>query len=155
MSISRRNFIKAASVSAIAVGTIGKPGRVALAHQAEITTTDLLAYYTQATFTQYINSVFRIHGFATVDATLVKVRDTLPLKVARLSGRESFLLHFVGGSVQLPQATYTVEHPALGTFKLFLVPGGDEKGVPSYIATINRLGYTTKPGGSRKPAHRN
>lgn len=142
MSISRRIFIKMASITAITAGTVGKSALVAFAQDAA---TDPLSNYTQATFTQYINSIFRLHGFRTVDVTLEKVEDTLPATVSRSGGRESFVLHFRGGGVQLPQNTYTVEHSALGTFKLFLVPNGaDENGAKSYVATLNRLAYSTK-----------
>ena len=147
MPISRRIFIKTASVAAIAAATIGKSTLAVLAQGA----TDPLSYYTQATFTQYINSIFRLHGFRTVEVMLEKVQDTLPATVTRTGGRESFALHFRGGDVQLPQDTYTVEHPALGNFQLFLVPGGaDENGAQSYVATINRLAYTSKPSAAPK-----
>ena len=66
---------------------------------------------------------------------LEKVEDTLHATVSRTGGRESFMLHFRGGDVQLPQDTYTVEHSALGNFRLFLVPSGaDENGAQSYVA---------------------
>ena len=150
MSISRRLFIKTASAFSLALGTITKSSLAVLAQGSGAT--DPLAYYTQQTFTQYLNSIFRLHGFTTVDVTLKKVQDVLPAKVARTAGHESFNLHFVGGSVQLPQNTYTVEHAALGIFILFLVPdGADENGAQHYVAAINRLPYTAKPGGPRKP----
>lgn len=153
MPISRRIFIKTASVAALAA-TVGKTGLVAIAQgtmQHGASATDPLAYYTQATFTQYINSIFRLHGFTSVDVKLEKVQDTLPATVMRTGGRESFVLHFRGGDVQLPQDTYTVEHPALGNFRLFLVPNGpDENGAQSYVATINRLAYTAKPSPAPK-----
>ncbi|HEV2903628.1 MAG TPA: hypothetical protein VGW32_01195 [Pyrinomonadaceae bacterium] len=149
MPISRRIFIRTASVAAIAAATVGKSALIAFAQgtmQPGARATDPLAYYTQATFTQYINSIFRLHGFRTVDVMLEKVQDTLPATVSRTGGRESFVLHFRGGDVQFPQDTYTVEHPALGNFRLFLVPSGaDENGAQSYVATINRLAYTAKP----------
>ena len=148
MPISRRIFIKTASVAAIVAATVGKSTLAVLAQGGA---TDPLSYYTQATFTQYINSIFRLHGFRTVEVMLEKVQDTLPATVTRTGGRESFVLHFRGGDVQLPQDTYTVEHPALGNFKLFLVPGGaDENGAQSYVATINRLAYTSKPSAAPK-----
>jgi hypothetical protein len=153
MPISRRIFIKTASIAAI-TATVGKSALVAVAQgvmQPGASTTDPLAYYTQATFTQYINSIFRIYGFRTVDVTLVKVEDTLSANVSRTGGRESFVLHFRGGDVKLPQDTYTVEHAALGSFGLFLVPNGaDENGAQSYAATINRLAYTAKPNPAPK-----
>ena len=153
MPISRRIFIKTASIAAVAA-TVGKPALVAVAQgtmQPGANTSDPLAYYTQATFTQYINSIFRLYGFRTVDVTLVKVQDTLSANVSRTGGRESFVLHFRGGDVQLPQDTYTVEHAALGTFRLFIVPSGaDENGAQSYAATINRLAYNAKPNSAPK-----
>lgn len=149
MSISRRIFIRTVSFAAIAAAIVGKPAVLAFAQgtmQRGASSSDPLAYYTQATFTQYINSIFRLHGFRSVDVMLEKVQDTLPATVSRTGGRESFVLHFRGGDVQLPQDTYTVEHAALGNFRLFLVPGGpDENGAQSYVATINRLAYTAKP----------
>ena len=148
MSISRRIFIKTASIAAIAAATIGKSTLTAFAQGGAA---DPLAYYTQATFTQYINSIFRLYGPRTVEVKLEKVEDSLPATVSRTGGRESFILHFRGGDTQLLQDTYTVEHPALGTFKLFLVPNGaDENGAQSYVATINRLAYTAKPSTAHK-----
>ena len=148
MPISRRIFIKTASIAAIAA-TVGKTALVAFAQgamQPGASATDPLAHYTQSTFTQYVNSIFRLHGSRTVEVMLEKVEDTLPATVSRTGGRESFVLYFRGGDVKLPQDTYTVEHPALGNFQLFLVPGGaDENGAQSYVATINRLAYTSKP----------
>ncbi|MFZ0751205.1 MAG: twin-arginine translocation signal domain-containing protein, partial [Pyrinomonadaceae bacterium] len=104
MPISRRIFIKAASIAAIAVATVGKSTLEALAQGGA---TDPLSYYTQATFTQYVNSIFRLHGFRTVEVMLEKVQDTLPATVTRTGGRESFMLHFRGGDVHFPQGTYT------------------------------------------------
>ncbi|HEY5839143.1 MAG TPA: hypothetical protein VIT19_08915, partial [Pyrinomonadaceae bacterium] len=99
----------------------------------------------------YINSIFRLHGSRTVEVMLEKVQDTLPATVTRSGGRESFVLHFRGGDVQLPQDTYTLEHPALGNFKLFVVPGGaDKNGAQSYVATVNRLSYASKPSAAPK-----
>jgi hypothetical protein len=157
MSISRRIFMRVATVAAIGAGFAGKPAVLAIAQEigdkvGAPTQDDPLSFYTQSTFLQYVNSVFRLRGFTVVDVTLVKVEDTLPAKVSKAAGRESFVLHFRGGSVKLPQDTYVVEHPALGTFKLFLVPSGsDENGAEGYVATINRLAYTAKPSAPRKP----
>jgi hypothetical protein len=151
MSISRRKFIRLGTIAAIAAGISIRPSLIALAQDVVdkaggTTVTDPLANYTQSTFAQYVNSIFRLRGFTTVDVTLVKVEDTLPAKVSRAGGRESFALFFRGGSIKLPQDTYIVEHAALGTFRLFLVPSGaDENGAQGYVAIINRLPYGTKP----------
>jgi len=137
MSISRRLFIKTASVTAVAAATIGKSTLASFAQEPD---EDPLANYTQATFTQNINSIFVLHGPSTIEVTLVSVQDTLPSNVEPAPGRESFVLHFRGGSQQLPQNTYTMDHAALGTFQLFLVPSGpDENGAQGYAATINRV----------------
>ncbi|MFN2579358.1 MAG: hypothetical protein ABR607_16935 [Pyrinomonadaceae bacterium] len=107
---------------------------------------DPLSFYTQSTFLQYVYSVFRLHGPTIVDVTLEKVEDTLPATVSKTGGRESFILFFRGGTRELSQDTYTVDHPALGTFQLFLVPGGpDQYGAQSYTATVNRLAFTATP----------
>jgi hypothetical protein len=157
MSISRRKFISAGTIAAIAAGISLKPSFIALGQDlldqiGAPRGTDPLSFYTQSTFAQYVNSVFRLRGFTVVDVTLTKVEDTLPAKTSREGGRESFSLHFQGGNIQLPQDTYIVEHPALGTFRLFLVPSGaDENGAQGYVAIINRLAYTTKPASPRNP----
>jgi len=121
---------------------------------------DPLANYTKATFTQYLNSVFELHAVSGVVAvTLLQVDDMPAAK-----GGECFTLLFRGGSRALRQDTYTISHPALGTFQLLLVPvGTDQNGAQGYLATINRLSYvdalapapvrssTTKRSGSMKP----
>jgi hypothetical protein len=99
---------------------------------------DPLANYTKATFISYLNSVFQLHTVSGVIAvTLLKVDDMAPPK-----GGECFSLLFRGGSRGFGQDTYTIDHAALGTFKLLLVPvGTDDNGAQGYLATINRLTY--------------
>lgn len=130
-----------------------RPGLVALGRaQGENTgapsANDPLSFYTMATFLPYVSSVFTLRGFnTTVEVTLTRVQDTLPVDISRAGGRESFVLEFHGSDGKLPQDTYVVEHAALGTFRLFLVPGGpDKNGSQGYVATINRLAYVSKPG---------
>ena len=155
MSISRRIFIKAGALAAIAAGIAVKPAVLALAQGQIAPVADPLSNYTQATFEQYVNSIFTLRRFVTLEVVLEKVEDTLSPKVSRAGGRESFTLHFRGGGQALRQDTYVVDHPALGTFSLFLVPSGaDENGAQGYVAVINRLAYTgasTAPGGTQKP----
>src|SRR5260370_41116446 len=68
--------------------------------------------------------------------------DLIPGTSNPQTGRECFSLLFRGGSVALPQHTYKLEHPSLGTFPLFLVPGKpDDNGAQSFVAIINRLSY--------------
>src|SRR5713226_6985949 len=69
--------------------------------------------------------------------------DLIPGTSNPQTGRECFSLLFRGGSVALPQHSYKIEHPSLGTFQLFLVPGGpDDNGAQSFVAIINRLPYS-------------
>ena len=157
MSISRRVFIKTAALAAVLAGISLKPGLLALAQEPTVAlpASDPLSNYTQATFAQYVNSIFTLRGPKTIEVTLTSVEDTLPAKASRAGGRESFTLHFRGGGTALPQDTYVIEHPSLGTFRMFLVPTTtDENGAQGYVAVVNRLAYNNTipaPGGMRKP----
>jgi hypothetical protein len=156
MSITRRKFLRAGTLVALSAavplkgallvsgqtrkGSKGLPG-AGLTSQSP---SDLLGSYSKSAFSSYLNSIFRLHtGYSSVDVTLVQVDDTEPQAKGTSAGGECFSLVFVGGSVALSQGTYQVEHPALGSFQLFLVPGGaDRYGAQSYVAIINRLPYT-------------
>jgi hypothetical protein len=97
---------------------------------------DPLFSYSEATFKSYLNSIFQLHTTGgIVEATLVSVDD-----MAATKGGECFSLLFRGGTNPQTQDTYTLVHPALGTFQLLLVPGGnDAGGTQGYVATVNRL----------------
>src|SRR2546428_5239357 len=158
MSITRRKFLRAGTLVALSAavplksallvsgqqtgkgGGKGNPGD----HLTSQNPSDLLASYSKSTFSSYLNSIFRLYtGYSTVDVMLIRVDDMEPEVKGTPAGGECFSLVFVGGSVALSQGTYRVEHPALGTFQLFLVPGGSDKyGAQSYVAIINRLPYT-------------
>lgn len=158
MSITRRKFLRAGSLVALSAavplkgallvfgqGTLkgggqGNPGDRLTSQNPS----DLLASYSKSAFSSYLNSIFRLYtGYSSVDVALVQVNDMEPAVKGMSAGGECFSLLFVGGSVALAQGTYRVEHPALGSFQLFLVPGGPDKyGAQSYVAIINRLPYT-------------
>ena len=53
-------------------------------------------------------------------------------------GWETFSLLFEGRGDPFPQATYPVEHEALGSFPLFLVPVLADDGGQRYEAVFNR-----------------
>ena len=83
--------------------------------------------------------------------TLEQVQDAMPLGAAPgvEPGSENFVLIFRGTTAPLPQDTYLLEHNALGTFPLFLVPGGtNASGRQSLVAVINRIAEA-HPGGQR------
>jgi len=143
MSTSRRKFLKAGVLTAVFAAV---PLKNALGQSWKDrdgnpippdNLSDPLSNYTKATFTQYLNSVFQLRtGFSVVAVTLLKIDDLPAAK-----GGECFSLLFRGGGgPALRQNTYSVDHPALGTFLLFLVPvGADSNGAQGYLATINRL----------------
>jgi len=152
MSITRRKFLKAGTLVALASaiplkaagqqvrkGNDGNP-----IDQSKDVVADPLSGYTRAAFSSYLNSIFRLYtGYSTIDVALVEVKDLMPGAATEQTGAECFSLQFRGGSTALSQYTYGIEHPSLGTFQLFLVPGGaDNNGVQSFVATINRLPYS-------------
>src|SRR5262245_8262745 len=116
MSISRRKFLRSGTLVALSAA-------IPLQHVLgqERTQPDPLAHYRASTFKSYVNSIFRVFTErSSVDLTLQRVKD-LP---APVKNGESFQLFLVGGDKALEQNSYTVEHAALGRFKLFIVPSG-------------------------------
>ena len=86
-------------------------------------------------FGEATGTVFRVEvdDERWVEVTLVEVKhaDVRP-------GWEAFSLLFVGPRAPFPQATYAVEHEALGSFPLFLVPIATDEGGQRYEAVFNR-----------------
>jgi len=156
MTISRRIFLRSATMVALAetaqakftqafgqkLGgkrlTTGTGFRTPAANMAEPFT-----YFTRSTFAAHLNSTFQVRqGVGSNTAImLVEVNEWRP-KSAKLEvqvgGRECFSLIF-SCPKKLPQASYTVEHGALGTFSLLLVPTGKQGEVTYLEAVINRL----------------
>ena len=156
MSISRRIFLRAgtmvvlgaAAQSGLAKAVVGQKsgGRVNTVTGFRVpaqSMDDPLTYYNKATFVAHLNSQFQLRQGNSKSSvvTLVEVIDFKPSQNkirAQVGNAECFSLVF-SGTKQLPQATYIVEHGALGTFKLLLVPSGRPGGVPQWDAVINRL----------------
>jgi hypothetical protein len=153
MSTNRRKFLKVGTLAALAAvipfkaagqgmrkGDDGNP----IDRTPPELTQDALANYNKAAFASYLNTVFRLYArYSTVDVTLVEIKDLLPAGGIAKEGAECFSLMFRGGSVVLPQNTYKIDHPSLGRFQVFLVPGGpDDKDVQRFIAIINRVSYS-------------
>lgn len=149
MSNSRRKFLRAGLITALFAAVPlknvlgqswkdrdGNPGD---GSATALQNNDPLANYTKAAFVSYVNSIFQLNtGFSVIAVTLLKVTDMPAPK-----GGECFTLLFRGGGGSaLRQSTYSVDHPSLGKFPLFLVPvGPDDNGAQGYLATINRLSY--------------
>lgn len=153
MSTNRRKFLKVGTLAALAAAIPfkasgqgirkGNDGNPIDNNPPEIAK-DALANYDKTAFASYLNSVFRLYtGYSTIDVTLVEVKDLMPAGTVPRDGSQCFSLLFRGGNVALPQSTYRVEHPSLGSFFLFLVPGSpDDNGAQSFVAIINRLPYS-------------
>lgn len=106
---------------------------------------DELGFFNMSTFAPYVNTKFRVYqGSAnSIVVTLVKVEDLVAASGRQsASGGECFSLQFTGPrGRQFQQNTYRIEHPALGTFSLFITPiGRNDKGngAINYEAVINR-----------------
>jgi hypothetical protein len=159
MSISRRNFVRAGSVSVLlAAGGLrpagllfaqskrdaGAAGPFAVPYEAKVAPE---FYFTRDTFAPHLNTPFRFvgrKGGSYAEATLVGVFDFQAQARGRKSkthGGECFSLTFESrGEHALPQGTYKMEHGALGRFSLLVVPSSPADGITRYEAVINHLG---------------
>jgi hypothetical protein len=150
MSISRRKFLRSGTFVAIAAvipATVlaqSRKERDGNPFDQQVAQPDPLSYYNKAAFTSYLNSIFRVStGYSVVEVALIRIKDLPAGGPAAPAGSESFSLLFAGGSKEFDQGTYKIEHPSLGTFQMFLVPSGaDQYGAQTYLATINRIGYS-------------
>jgi hypothetical protein len=107
-----------------------------------------LNYYTQSTFAPYVNTRFRVRlGPLSTRALMLKeVSDyqsslSQGESAASTVGNECFSLLFtIAQGKPFEQDTYQVQHDALGTFFLFVVPVGGhrQKGPDYYEAVIYR-----------------
>jgi hypothetical protein len=153
MSTNRRSFLRAGGLLILSTATQSKLAKQVFGQgpsklQRDIfdgfnvpqgSLDDSLTYFTMSTFAAQLDSVFQLRSINIRSAmvTLIKVSDTAPTELKGLPGRECFVLQF-RSSKSLPQDTYTVSQPALGTFQLLMVPGKDSKG--AYLeSVINRL----------------
>lgn len=159
MVISRRKFLQAGSVIALAAGFPLKSALTASGQRASAvaappstakgvvgastgTSTRPLVFLSKATFTPYVNTAFVIQSKRTraVAVKLVQVSSSGPVPDQQVPGKECFALVF-RGQQKLSQDVYKFQHPALGKFDLLLVPIGKEKKGKAqlYEAVINRL----------------
>ena len=156
MVVSRRDFMKRGTLVVLATGVSSSVTDLAFGQQTDSGRSDSgqgfpipyesrldpLNYFTKATFEANLNTVFRINAGASnaVGLKLIEVSDIGPVPDQTVAGRECFVLRFSGPLNQpLPQRTYLLEHDALGSFDLFIVPGKKDKKGQYYHAVINRL----------------
>jgi hypothetical protein len=156
MNLTRRNFLRAGTVSALLAGLNLSPAKLAFGQTKSQVAggfavpyeakTDPAFYFTRESFAPYVGSTFRLTTRAkgvAYDATLVSVFDYQAQARARKNkthGGESFALTFRAGEREtVSQGTYKLSHAALGHFSLFVVPGKSDAGGTSYEAVINHL----------------
>ena len=97
----------------------------------------MLETLTLATFTELLNTKFRVHLDAekSVELELVEARDR-----GSSPAQEQFALLLIGPrDVRFDQGMYRIEHERLGAFDLLLVPVVGNQGGPGYEAVFNRL----------------
>lgn len=159
MNVTRRKFLRAGSVCALVASSGlspsklvfgqspgGNPGHGGYPIPYE-SKTNRVFYFNQETFSHHVGTDFQFfqqgasrgHGLRLEQASDNQAR--LRSRRLRTHDGECFSLYFRGpASENLPQATYRLEHAALGEFSLFLVPGrADESGQVVYEAVINHL----------------
>src|SRR5215467_14338155 len=161
MEISRRRFLRVASTISLSAMIPGALTNVAMAQKGEkeeeirlgtgigfpipnTALADPLALITRAQWQDNLSSKFsfslgRMH---VADMTLYAVNNLNPPFVPDkpTSTRECFSLVFNGPpSPNLGQGTFAVQHPKLGSFNLFIVPGISSGFYRHYEANINRV----------------
>ena len=159
MSLSRRQFVYAASLSVVATSASHSLFAQNGSKAASETFTDegvaTLATFSLQDFEGLIGGRFSISlsGRSLGKVTLIGASATDPVKPAQtphvggkvaesVPGRavEAFWLRFQGVGATLPQDTYVMEETSLGAFPMFLVPegpGGSKH--PTYIAIFTRF----------------
>ena len=99
----------------------------------------MLELFTVATFAPHLREVFTVRATEQIALTLTlsEVTPHGPTPPADGPRRAPFALLFHGPPTPiLPQRIYRLEHPALGTFDLFLVPLGPDRAGMRYEAVF-------------------
>jgi hypothetical protein len=161
MKKSRRQFLKSATIVAVAAAIPQTLEKVVGAQPITSTNSDLfpvpieaetdpLYNYRRSSFQPYVNSIFEVsNGGAWVPLTLSTVADTgIPESGKKkrqvttdVTQEHRFSLLFLGSmDTPLRQDTYNIRHAALGSFRMLLVPVLTRvRDGYSYEAIINRV----------------
>jgi hypothetical protein len=104
---------------------------------------DTLPWLSRPLLTPRIGQTFHVFrpGKGWLAVRLIRVEDVACAKVAGTVGSpDCFTAVFdAGATVAIPQGTYSVNNVGMGTFTLFLVPGGKKAQRPVFTATVNRI----------------
>ncbi len=144
--VKRRRFLGAAVGAGLTASLTG--GKVAFAggKAKPVPFRDVpIDRVTAGRFAPHLGDVFRIHADAKryVDVKLASFHEFVPQGGLAGGGvgkgmRRPFTLVFQSAKmVVLPQETYKVQHPKMGTVSLFLVPSGPHDGPTAYAATFS------------------
>lgn len=142
MSISRRNFLAAAPFAGGAIASVvghagaqtGSPDRLGAA--------GMVPRMSLASFDRAVNTEFVFWSKNDIGVKLML--DAAENSLSEFSernrhGGENFVLKFSGPQEHpLRQDIYTVRHPELGKFDLFITEG-ESSARPVYLAVINHL----------------
>jgi hypothetical protein len=148
MNLSRRDILKGAAAtlltgaSSLAIGSAVGSSR---SRDAGVTTPGTgVDELSRMAFAGAVGTDFQVHVGA-LEASTVRLESVTDLVTpagapAPTPGKEGFSLLFTGPSKStFHQGTYTLSHPTLGGFALFLVPVGPRDSATRYEAVINRL----------------
>jgi hypothetical protein len=129
VKLSRRKFVKAGIIAAVCAPLLPLKRIVAQGKTGQPSSANLnqLSYYNEAAFKPYVNTSFRVYlsPSETRSLELIKVSDydTSSQQSPLVYSSECFSLLFtIPPGQSFTQDTYLIEHDALGTFYLFVVP---------------------------------
>jgi hypothetical protein len=145
MSLSRRKFLRAGTLVAVAAGIPMKTlvARTVSQPRSFLPTTRLNAgsNLNRESFARYLNTKFSFarEELQGLSVKLIEVNDLTP-KTMATSGKECFGLVFIGPrNAPLRQETYAVTHESLGKFDMLVVPIASQREGVYYEAIFNRL----------------
>jgi hypothetical protein len=139
MGVSRRDFLACGKSLLIAAALPLQSFAAAEATAFGSSKTLNLGAATMQSFQPWLNSTFTVQGGPdpNIFLTLLSAREMNSVSASQPNSQavDTFALHFGGTGNALEQGTYELQHHALGSFQLFLVPLGSTK----YVAVISHL----------------
>lgn len=153
MAISRRFFLKSGTLTAIVAGVAFRPNLPAfgqalatsLGYQIPITAQEQPALmFTRATFDPYVGGIFQTPDARgrMVSLKLLSATSNEPankISTGNAPQTDSFSLMFQAQRALQSTSIYTISHPSLGKFDLFLAPHPQDSGVMLYEAVFNHI----------------
>lgn len=133
MTLSRRKFVKAGIIAAACAPLLPLKSILAKAwtNQPSSASLNQLTYYNESAFKPYVNTDFRVYlspsEVRALQLTEVVNHDTPSQQPSLVISAECFSLLFaLAPGEHFAQDTYLIDHDALGSFYLFVVPVSPE-----------------------------